>query len=177
MVAGKRQADRAKRPKRNQFVPESRRAWVTTKEEELVLYHNPPVDEDTTASVSVVSVRLRDKWTTSLTSYTLAELEAMEKLYKLAFELAKPLAAERDRKARENHEAGIGTDYRLYRRPPVTVGIEGDSDEHDQSVYFRPPPVPLRFGHGRSAGGDVRGDSGAVAADRASEDATEDSPA
>lgn len=172
MAPRRRQADRPKRTQAERYVSDRRRAWVTLKYDELVLYVNPPEEDEeglATDGITVMNLRASQKWTTDLTRMTLAELEAFEQLWLLAFQLAKPLVTERDRKARADHEAGIGTQYRLYNRPPVTVGLSGDQREYVEGLLFGPAPISRRNGLGDSGDRGVRGAGDDVAPDESQE--------
>lgn len=177
MSPRRRQVDRPKRTQAERYVSDRRRAWVTLRNDELVLYVNPPEEDEeglATDGISVSNIRVNQKWTTDLTRMTSAELEAYEKLWLLAFQLAKPLVAERDRKARADHEAGIGTQYRLYNRPPVAIGLSGDQREHVEGLLFGPAPVSRSHWVGDSRDRGVRGAGDDVAPDEPQEGGPED---
>lgn len=172
MPQKKRQFERAPKTKPSRYVSDRRRAWVTMDGDELILYVNP--EEDDTDSIKIASRRQHLVWSFDLTRLSVAELEAFKSIFNLAFELAHPLAAERDRKALEDHENGIGTQHRIYRRLPTTVGLEGDEREYVEGVQFRPPPVPRRLRNGSTSGGGVRGDGDDVDATDKTPDSSED---
>ena len=72
-----------------------------------------------------------------LTSLTEAELDAIRGIFEFAFELAYPIARERDRMAQDAFTDGDDSFTRIYRPAPQFVVRDRTAAEHDQSLLDR----------------------------------------
>ena len=133
----------ARQPKfgKNHQVTESRYAWVITESgkflilvgndegsgEDVVLYGPRP------GRISDISI--------SLTNLTEAELDALETLFKTAFEWARPVVMRRDKEAQDAWDAGDDSYTRNYRGLPTVVYRKRPSLEYSEGLRERPEGV------------------------------------
>lgn len=74
----------------------------------------------------------------NLTMHTLAEVEALEELYRIAFVIAKRVAGAMDEQARKDYEDGISVDQRIYRQPPLVAARSRALKKYGESVRVGP---------------------------------------
>ena len=124
-------------------------AWTFLPPGTFVLYSNPSETPDTQPGNDVtmhvpskgrlLAIRLADM--------TEEELLVLKKFFDLAFELALPVAKDRDRVAKEMSDAGDDTFVRLYRAVPELFVRQRTERQHDQSVSSGLAGVPQGRGH------------------------------
>lgn len=98
--------------------------------------------------------------TFNLTACTEKELDAIEQLFQLAINLARPVVQHRDEVARDALESGDDSYSRSYRQAPELVVRHRQIATYSKGVLHRPENVPPRPG-GPGAGGDRDGAGGA----------------
>lgn len=99
-----------------------------------------------------------------LTSMSVEELDAFEKIMSLAIDLAKPVVKERDARAREE-DPSTSRNARLYRSLPEVVVREGAFAPHGEGVHDGPSDVPSGDAGADGVDGRDRGTGGGVAHD------------
>ena len=151
-------------------VGESQVAWVETNYGTIALFALPENSEDERNGGlnpgPSVHMSFPPKYNVlKLTSLTVEELNTLKKFFDMAFELALPVAAERDRVSEIEQAKGNDAVIRAYRRAPRMVVRPGPLAEYHKGVLFGSPEVP---GGSENADGDSGGAGGSgpgVAAD------------
>lgn len=125
---------------------DTRKAWVTLPKFDLIMFvgvnedeTKPSKSQDFDPDLPPVRFEMRvpgRRYPTivSLTYLTTEELDAFKQFMDHAFERARPICEELDRKAQEAYDNGDDGYARLYRPVPQFFDRERDESEHDQSV-------------------------------------------
>ena len=98
----------------------------------------------------------------NLTALTTDELHKFREFLNIAFDLAEPVVAQRDRIAQDAFNEGDDSFARSYRQIPQLVIREGAVGQDDEGVYFRPDDLPSGDESGRGEVGDLRVPDGGV---------------
>lgn len=109
-----------------------------------------------------------------LTGLTEAELECTYELIKMAFDLARPIVLERDRKADEAYANGDDSFSRSYRQLPQFVVREGAFGEDGQGVLQRLASSITRRWRRDDTSAGVRGRSGGLADEEPADSSPQD---
>lgn len=171
MTSSEREYRPGFRPGRKKYgqVSNNQAAWLETHYGVINMMLYPWREEDELSSLNVgpnVSIVMPPRQNNMmLTNLTVEELHKMKEFFDLAFELALPVAAERDRIADESAGNGDDSVYRAYRRAPSLVIREGQITAHREGIQFGSVGVSGSNGDSNSDGGRVRGASACVAAD------------
>lgn len=169
------------RPGQTQYgqVTEHQVAWVETHFGRISLMSYPKANENEDGSLFNVGPNVvlelppgRNKL--NLGTLTAEELRLMKELLDLAFELAAPVATERDRIADEAKRNGDDAVYRSYRRAPQLVVREGPLGEHIKGVLFGSDDVSGSDGDADSNSGRDGGAGDGVAAAEPKREEAED---
>lgn len=132
---------------------DGRKAWVQLPRFEAIVYQQPATlaEEDDPiefpeAGLDLVRLVLfrnnrRAKFLLNLTSYTAAELDALRKIIEVAFDAAKPICEELDRRAKQAWEEGNDTHARIYRSVPEVVIRQRNESQHHPRLPSRPEGV------------------------------------
>lgn len=138
----------------NHQFAENRYAWVTVDIGKFLIL----VGNDSGSGSDVVLFHPRPGRMTdvslSLSNLTMEELDAMEELFKTAFDWARPVVERRDKEAQDAWESGDDSYSRNYRAVPQLVFRKRPEWEHGESLHERPAGVPEGGGGG---GGDSQG--------------------
>lgn len=154
---------------------ESRYAWVRTEAGQFVILVGNQSNE---AGHDVVLYHPRPgrqrPLTISLTSLTEQELDAMEDLFKSAFEWARPVVQQRDKEANDAWSSGDDSVPRNYRPVPQLVYRKRPELQHGEELLQRPEDVPGGDRGAVDRDGGVRGAGDELAQPDSGEGAAED---
>lgn len=134
----------------NKYSP-NRVAWVNTATVQIALMRYPEgslpegekpessfnSDPGPTFALVFQFPKVRYPISISLGVMTVHEVKALQAFLNAAFELAEPIATERDRKAEDAYQNGDDSYTRLYRQLPQLVIREGPLREDEQGVLQR----------------------------------------
>lgn len=126
-------------------IPEDRVMWLETNIGQMSLVMKKHEDDDERAEFEpgpnlVLMLPTYRKY--NLSGLTLEELETMRRFFNMAFDLAEPIARERDRIANERAEAGDDSMFRHYRDAPKFVTRERALDKYRESILFGSSDLP-----------------------------------
>lgn len=127
---------------------------------DVVLYHPRPGNQ---RAVSIV-----------LTSLTEQELDALEDLFKSAFEWARPVVKQRDQEAEDAWQQGDDSVPRHYRPDAQLVYRKRPQPEHGEELHERSTTVPEGGRRGPDFDGGVRGTGDELAEPHSGSSVTQD---
>ncbi len=124
---------------------EERRAWVRCVFGEFIIYDQSMTTDPDPEAGERIQLTYRDgrkysRW--NLTTLTTEELDAVKKLFDMAFDLARPICEERDKEAQHAFENGDNSFARIYRQSPLFVDRSRPIGEHSPSLRNGPAGVP-----------------------------------
>lgn len=158
---------------------DDRIAWLKTNLGQFTFFRyltNEDGEENENGPNIVLTIPLMGMRTRSFnfSALTAEELEATEKFFKLIFDEARPIVAERDRVAHEAFESGDDSHSRIYRQVPQFVIRQRPEPSDTESVHVGPESLPKGDGTDGSSDGDIRSASDSVASEEPTDSSTED---
>jgi hypothetical protein len=146
------------------FYPDDEEGIEAQQQEEGVMPEGASVEPGPTIRLMIKKINYSRAITLDLSMLTEAELDALEKLFKLAFDEARPSCRLRDQEAQRSYAEGDDSNNRNYRPVPQFVVRERPSRKHKESIRDGSEGLSDRDGPDLSGGG-IRGTSDAVADD------------